>query len=70
MNKQNIDPNENENKQGAVPNQNKTGLDAWNERLDNNLEPEQNGNEAADENAENYSDLAGSGDQSDKEDGT
>ncbi len=70
MNKQNIDPSENENTKGVVPNQNKTGLDAWNERLDNNLEPEQTGNEAADGNAENYSDLAGSGDQSDEDDDT
>ena len=69
MNKQNIDPSENENAKGAVPKPNKTGLDAWNERLDNNLEPEQAGNEAADENAENYSDLAGSGNQSDENDG-
>ena len=70
MNKQNIDPSQSENNKGAVPKQDKTGIDAWNERLDNNLEPEQHGNVAADENAENYSDIAGSGNQSDEADET
>jgi len=68
MNKQNIDPSENKNNKGMVPNQDQTGLDAWNERLDNNLEPEEGGNQAADENAADYSDIAGSGDQSDEDD--
>ena len=42
------------------------GLDAWNERLDNNLEPEKTADELADINAEEYSVMEGSGDQSDE----
>ncbi|WP_285008630.1 hypothetical protein [Pedobacter faecalis] len=45
--------------------ENKTGLDQWNERLDNNLEPERAGDKAADINAAAYSQQQGSGDQSD-----
>ncbi len=67
MNTQNIDPdnsgNPNEPKHGNLA---KTGLDEWNERLDHNLEPEQHGDEQADENAEAYSAQKGSGDQSDE----
>ncbi|WP_316790728.1 hypothetical protein [Pedobacter frigoris] len=44
----------------------KTGLDEWNDRLDNNLEPENTGDEQADENAREYSEEEGSGDQSDE----
>ncbi|WP_276090156.1 hypothetical protein [Pedobacter sp. JY14-1] len=48
-------------------NQNK-GLEDWNKRLDENLEPEKHGNTAADENAEAFSRSRGSGDQSDDPD--
>lgn len=47
---------------------NKTGLDKWNDRLDNNLEQENTGDEQADENARTYSEEEGSGDQSDEKD--
>jgi len=43
----------------------KTGLDQWNERLDNNLESEDTGNTNADERAKEFSEQEGSGDQSD-----
>lgn len=42
------------------------GLDKWNDRLDHNLENEHEGDEIADEQARNYSEQYGSGDQSDK----
>lgn len=42
------------------------GLDNWNDRLDHNLETEHEGDEAADENARDYSEKHGSGDQSDE----
>ena len=45
--------------------ENKKGIDAWNDRLDQNLEPEKTGDINADEKAEDYSTEAGSGDQSD-----
>lgn len=45
--------------------ENNKGLDAWNNRLDQNLEPEKTGNELADIKAEEYSAEEGSGDQSD-----
>lgn len=45
---------------------NKTGLDNWNDRLDQNFETEHEGNELADEKARDYSYKAGSGDQSDE----
>jgi len=41
---------------------NKTGLDQWNERLDENLEGESKGDPQADENAKQYSEQFGSGD--------
>ena len=44
----------------------KTGLDEWNDRLDQNFENEHEGNELADEKARDYSYRAGSGDQSDE----
>nr|WP_294870710.1 hypothetical protein [uncultured Pedobacter sp.] len=44
----------------------KTGLDEWNDRLDENCENEHEGNELADEKARDYSYKAGSGDQSDE----
>ena len=44
----------------------KTGLDEWNDRLDDNCENEHEGNELADEKAREYSYKAGSGDQSDE----
>lgn len=43
----------------------KTGLDEWNERLDNNLENEHYGDVLADERAGHFSKELGSGDQSD-----
>lgn len=46
------------------------GLDKWNDRLDHNLENEHEGNEVADEQARNYSEQYGSGDQSDETKGT
>ena len=42
------------------------GLDNWNDRLDHNLETEHEGDELADENAREYSEKHGSGDQSDE----
>lgn len=42
-----------------------SGLDEWNNRLDQNMETEKNGNIAADERAKAYSEEKGSGDQSD-----
>jgi len=42
-----------------------SGLDQWNERLDENLEPESTGDELADEKARNFNESEGSGDQSD-----
>ncbi|MNL66326.1 hypothetical protein D3C87_1907740 [compost metagenome] len=42
-------------------------LDKWNDRLDRNLESEKEGNTLADENARDYSEKHGSGDQSDKD---
>lgn len=41
------------------------GIDQWNDRLDTNLENEQNGDPEADEKAREYSEEEGSGDQSD-----
>ncbi|HMI05148.1 MAG TPA: hypothetical protein VK541_21860 [Pedobacter sp.] len=41
------------------------GLDNWNKRLDQNLESEKHGDEVADLRAEDFSNEAGSGDQSD-----
>ncbi|MES2828355.1 MAG: hypothetical protein V4687_09380 [Bacteroidota bacterium] len=55
MDKQNIDPKPNDNhKLPKTGNLNKTGLDEWNARLDNNLEPEAEADHLADENAEAY----------------
>lgn len=48
-----------------MDNENKKGIDAWNERLDENLEPEKSGDVIADEKAGDYSAEQGSGDQSD-----
>lgn len=45
-----------------------TGIDAWNDRLDENLEQEETGNSEAGEKARNYSEEHGSGDQSDDTD--
>lgn len=42
-------------------------LDKWNDRLDHNLESEKGGNTEADENARDYSEKYGSGDQSDRD---
>jgi hypothetical protein len=42
------------------------GLNDWNERLDENLEPEDHNDNIADEKAKNFSAKYGSGDQSDQ----
>ncbi|MDR6784700.1 hypothetical protein ABIE26_003346 [Pedobacter africanus] len=42
------------------------GIDKWNDRLDQNLETEHEGNELADEHARDYLEKYGSGDQSDE----
>lgn len=44
------------------------GIDQWNDRLDQNLENEKEGDVAADEKAREFSDEQGSGDQSDEAD--
>jgi len=41
------------------------GLDNWNERLDENLEPKDHNDPVADEHAKDFSEKYGSGDQSD-----
>jgi hypothetical protein len=41
------------------------GLDHWNERLEENLEPETHNDTDADEKAKDFSEKNGSGDQSD-----
>ena len=41
------------------------GINNWNDRLDENLEPEARNNPEADEKAKDYSQQQGSGDQSD-----
>ncbi|MCX2585369.1 hypothetical protein [Pedobacter sp. MR22-3] len=43
-----------------------TGLNDWNDRLDENLEPEKQGDTAADDRAKDFSEKLGSGDQSDQ----
>ncbi|MGN8055316.1 hypothetical protein ACTJKN_03510 [Pedobacter sp. 22163] len=42
------------------------GLNDWNDRLDENLEPEAHNDSIADEKAKNFSAKYGSGDQSDQ----
>jgi len=42
------------------------GLNDWNDRLDENLEPEKQGDTAADDRAKDFSEQLGSGDQSDQ----
>jgi hypothetical protein len=58
MNNQNINPQHSkENNESPAPNNGdltKTGLDEWNERLDENLEPEGEADVQADENAEDF----------------
>ena len=44
------------------------GLNDWNDRLDENLEQKDQNDISADENAKDFSDKFGSGDQSDKSD--
>ncbi|UKT65117.1 hypothetical protein [Pedobacter mucosus] len=43
-----------------------SGLDAWNDRLDENFESEKNNDPIADEKAKDFSEEDGSGDQSDQ----
>ncbi|KLT67302.1 hypothetical protein [Pedobacter sp. BMA] len=43
------------------------GLNDWNDRLDENLEPKSHNDEVADENAKDFSEQFGSGDQSDQD---
>jgi hypothetical protein len=50
-----------ENKKSPVKGQND-----WNDRLDENLEPEDHNDEIADEKAKDFSSKYGSGDQSDQ----
>lgn len=45
---------------------NSEGIDNWNNRLDENLEPKGTGSTEADEKAREYSNEKGSGDQSDE----
>lgn len=42
------------------------GLNDWNDRLDENLEPEKQGDTVADDRAKDFSEQLGSGDQSDQ----
>ncbi|MFF5380679.1 hypothetical protein [Pedobacter suwonensis] len=42
------------------------GLDNWNDRLEDNLEPEAHNDVEADEKAKDFSEKYGSGDQSDQ----
>jgi hypothetical protein len=61
MNDQNLDPNKSgttDKNQTETNNPTKTGLDAWNDRLDENLEPEAEGDVEADENAEDFQESA------------
>jgi hypothetical protein len=61
MNDQNLNPGKtgtsNKN-QAEINNSNKTGLDKWNDRLDENLEPQGEGDVEADENAEDFQESA------------
>ncbi|NTE01449.1 hypothetical protein G6M26_26660 [Agrobacterium tumefaciens] len=43
------------------------GLNDWNDRLDENLEPENHGDATADDRAKDFSEKIGSGDQSDQD---
>ncbi|WP_316798273.1 hypothetical protein [Pedobacter frigidisoli] len=43
------------------------GLNEWNDRLDENLEPKSHNDETADENAKDFSERFGSGDQSNQD---
>jgi hypothetical protein len=62
MDNQNIDPQQTANdeagKTPSIDNTPKTGLDEWNERLDENLEPEGEADPEADEKAEDFQDEA------------
>ena len=62
MNNQNINPaGSKNNEERHLPksvNLTKTGLDEWNDRLDENLEPEGQADVQADENAEEFHDAA------------
>ena len=62
MNNQNINPTGTKDyNEGQLPksgNLTKTGLDEWNDRLDENLEPEGQADVQADENAEEFHDAA------------
>jgi len=61
MNEQNIQPQPGANKnvdQSKAKNTKNTGLDNWNDRLDNNLEPEAEADVQADENAEDFQESA------------
>ena len=62
MNSQNINPEPSkENNESPAPkqgNMTKTGLDEWNDRLDENLEPQDEGDVQADENAGDFQQSA------------
>jgi hypothetical protein len=61
--------NQNNNPEKEQVKPDPAGIDKWNDRLDENMESEQRGNEIADEKAREYSEKYGSGDQSDENDG-
>lgn len=50
----------------SEPHTHPDGLDKWNDRLDQNLESEKEGNPEADENAAEFSKKYGSGNQTDE----
>jgi len=62
-----MEENQKNNSEKAQVKPHQDGIDQWNDRLDENLESEQTGNEIADEKAREYSEKHGSGDQSDEE---
>jgi len=53
------------NKPETPVNNQKNGIDEWNNRLDDNLEPKDHSDTEADERAKQFSEKFGSGDQSD-----
>ena len=65
MENQNKDQDKSKFSKQAQENPSK-GLNDWNDRLDENLEPEKQGDTAADDRAKDFSEKLGSGDQSDQ----
>jgi len=62
-------PTQDPNKSESVNKKPAHGLDNWNDRLDENLEPEGHNDPVADENAKDFSERQGSGNQSDDANG-